>query len=151
MNTAYLLLGSNIQPYHNIQKAIESLKARMRIDILSSIWESHAVGSKGPNFLNCIARVQTEYSLEELKSNVIKPIEAELGRVRTHDKYAPRTIDIDCIIFNGEQLDQEICRRIFIAVPMAELDPKFLCSDGGITVKEAADGLCQEEFIQKWK
>ncbi|HQP08823.1 MAG TPA: 2-amino-4-hydroxy-6-hydroxymethyldihydropteridine diphosphokinase [Anaerolineaceae bacterium] len=150
MNTAYLLFGSNINPGENIQKAKESLKARTRIVNLSSTWETHAVGNNGPNFLNCIVLVETGYSLEELKQNVINPIEAELGRVRTHDKYAPRTIDIDCIIFNGEQLDHEICRRIFIAVPLAELNPGFYCSYEGMTVKEAAEALCKREFISKW-
>ena len=150
MNTAYLLLGSNIHPGKNIPKAIELLKARVRIAITSSLWETHAISNNGPNFLNCILLVETRYSLEELKQNVINPIETELGRVRTHDKYAPRTIDIDCIIFNGEQIDHDICRRIFIAVPLAELNPNFFCVKEAMTVKESAIALCKREFIKKW-
>ena len=150
MNTAYLLIGSNIQPEENIKKAIALIRAEMRIANISSVWESHAVGNNGPNFLNCVLIVETEYSIEALKNLVIRNIENSLGRVRTNDKYTPRTIDVDLIIYNGQRIDEEICHRVFIAVPLAELEPDFYCTEDGVTIKEAATALKRKEFIRKW-
>ena len=150
MNTAYLLIGSNIQPEENIQNAIGLIQAEMRIANISSVWESHAVGNNGPNFLNCVLCVETEYSIDELKNLVIRNVENSLGRVRTNDKYAPRTVDVDLIIYNDQRIDPEICHRIFIAVPLAELEPDFHCTEDGLTIKEAANALKRKEFIRKW-
>lgn len=150
MDNAYLLIGSNIQPEENIKKAIALIQAEMRIANISSVWESHAVGNNGPNFLNCVLVVETELSIEVIKNQVIRNLENSLGRVRTNDKYAPRTIDVDLIVYNGQMIDPEICHRVFIAVPLAELVPDFYCIDGGVTLKEAADTLKRKEFIRKW-
>jgi len=151
MNTAYLLLGSNIKPGENIPEAIALLQSKLRIVNVSSIWETHAIRNNGPNFLNCVLFIETEYSIDEIKMLVISSVEAELGRVRTQDKHAPRTIDIDLIIYNGQELDEEICKRIFIAVPLAELNPGFYCKKESMTIKDVADALRKKEFIRKWQ
>ena len=99
-NTAILLLGSNIQPRENIQKCIRLLENKVQIVDVSSVWKTKAVGSEGPDFLNAALKINTPLLREELKSKVLSDVENQLGRKRTEDKYAPRTIDVDIIIFN---------------------------------------------------
>ena len=46
--------------------------------------------------------------INDLKKLVLHPIENKLGRVRTRDKYLPRTIDLDIIIFDSEVVDPNL-------------------------------------------
>jgi 2-amino-4-hydroxy-6-hydroxymethyldihydropteridine pyrophosphokinase len=107
VHRVYLSLGSNIQPEENLPKAINLLSERGKILKLSSAWESRAVGSNGPNFLNACVLFSTQLLYAELKAQVAHPIEAQLGRKRTEDKYAPRTIDIDIILFDNESCNEK--------------------------------------------
>ncbi|MFO3797357.1 MAG: 2-amino-4-hydroxy-6-hydroxymethyldihydropteridine diphosphokinase [Anaerolineales bacterium] len=63
-------------------------------------------------------------SRQEFKEQVIQPIEVALGRVRTHDKFAPRTIDID-ILFYDEEPCEDFLHHAFVVVPLAELAPEL--------------------------
>ena len=52
MHQVYLSLGSNIQPEVNLPRAVELLQEYGKFIKVSRAWESEAVGSDGPNFLN---------------------------------------------------------------------------------------------------
>ncbi len=123
MHTATILLGSNINPENNITKAIDLLKKECKLLKSSRIWETEAIGSNGPNFLNSAIVIDTPLSENELKNQVLHTIEKDLGRIRTEDKYAPRTIDLDIIIFDGQVVDQDLWQRSFIASPISDLYP----------------------------
>jgi 2-amino-4-hydroxy-6-hydroxymethyldihydropteridine diphosphokinase len=123
---AYLSLGSNINPETNLVAAIQRLREKVTIYAVSSIWETPAVGSPGPNFLNATVWISTPLNAEELKQNIIAPLETEMGRVRSTDKYAPRTIDIDILVFNDKIVDENLWVRDFLAIPTAELRPDLV-------------------------
>ena len=65
------------------------------------------------------------------------------------NKNGPRTIDIDLVLFNEEQLqvahrsvpDPDISSRIFLAVPLAELAPGYCVPGVGKTLSEIAAEL----------
>jgi 2-amino-4-hydroxy-6-hydroxymethyldihydropteridine diphosphokinase len=90
---------------------------------VAQTWESPAVGSRGPNFLNTAATIRTQLPPELLKSLVLRRIERELGRVRTANKNAPRTIDLDILVYEERVLDPKVWTEAFVAVPLAELLP----------------------------
>lgn len=120
-----LLLGSNIQPEYHLPQAIERLNQHFRIQKISNIWETPAVGSDGPGFLNAAVLLETGLSPQSLKTFVLRPIEAELGRVRQADKNAPRTIDLDVVVWGLRTWDADIWRYAHAAVPVAELVPNL--------------------------
>jgi 2-amino-4-hydroxy-6-hydroxymethyldihydropteridine diphosphokinase len=122
----YLGLGSNIQPEKNLAEAIERLRAQGDIQATSSLWESRAVGSAGPNFLNICVCFVAQVGASQLKKQVVEPIELALGRVRSQDRNAPRTIDIDILIENDRPLSLERWGYAFVLLPMAELLPDFV-------------------------
>ncbi len=126
LHCAYLNLGSNIQPELNLPKATQMLRERGEIRAVSRAWESKSVGIHGPNFLNACVLFLTDLQPVELKEQVIRPIEAELGRIRYADKNAPRTIDIDIVLFDETPLNMEYWNYAFVAVPLAELIPDFV-------------------------
>ena len=79
-HTAYLSLGSNINPIENLRKAVALLRMVGQVTQISGIWETEAVGSKGPNFLNLGLVYKTPYSQITLKDLVLHRIEDQLGR-----------------------------------------------------------------------
>lgn len=125
MHRVYLSLGSNIQPEIHLPRAIELLHDYGEIRRVSSAWESEAVGSDGPNFLNACVLLLTPLSQAELKANIIDPVETKLGRKRSNDKNAPRTIDIDAILFDDRSLNDKFWKQAFVVVPLAEIYPEY--------------------------
>jgi 2-amino-4-hydroxy-6-hydroxymethyldihydropteridine diphosphokinase len=121
----YLSLGSNIQPETNLAQAIELLRAHGEVEAVSSIWESHAIGSVGPNFLNACVSFMGSTGHAELKRDITAAIEDKMGRVRTRDRLAPRTIDIDILMEDGRPVNLQLWRHAFVVLPMAELLPDF--------------------------
>lgn len=125
-----LLLGSNIEPESNLPRAVNLLQEELTVLQTSSVWESRAIGSDGPNFLNAALLALSPLDAEDLKENLIRPLEARMGRVRTEDKNAPRTIDIDLILFDEEVLDSQLWQFAHLAVPVSELLPDYRSGTG---------------------
>lgn len=122
---AYLSLGSNIQPETHLVKAIERLQNYGTIEKISNAWESESVGAQGPNYLNACALLITSLQRVELKEKALLPIELELGRKRSANKFAPRTIDIDIVVFDDEPCDDKYWEQAFVVVPLAEIHPEY--------------------------
>ena len=138
---ACLLLGSNLAPEVNLPKAIALLAERFTLKHISQTWETPAVGSDGPNFLNAALLLLTTLAPADLKEQVLRPLEASLGRVRSHDKNAPRTIDIDVIVWDSRQIEPALQRHAHIAVPVAELMPDYRPNGAGEPLQLAASRL----------
>ena len=122
---AYLSLGSNIQPEIHLIRAIELLQSHGEIEKISSAWESESVGAQGPNYLNACVLLVTPLRQMELKEQALLPIETGLGRQRSADKFAPRTIDIDIVLFDGKSCDDKYWEQAFVVVPLAEMQPEY--------------------------
>ena len=125
LHEAYLNIGSNIEPERHLREAIRLLRKHGQVKAVSNAWQSHAFGSDGPDFLNACILFLTLLEAKDLKERVIRPIETTLGRVRGTDKYAPRTIDIDIILFDDEPFGWEFWSNAFVVVPLADLLPDF--------------------------
>jgi 2-amino-4-hydroxy-6-hydroxymethyldihydropteridine diphosphokinase len=153
MTRAFIALGSNINPEYNMREAVQRLaepSARCRLLAVSPVYETAPVGKTDqPNFLNAAALIETDLTAAELKTQVLQIIERELGRVRTEDKNAPRTIDLDIALFDDQVLDvgsrhipdPDISKYPHIAVPLADLAPQQLHPETGRTLLEIAQGL----------
>jgi 2-amino-4-hydroxy-6-hydroxymethyldihydropteridine diphosphokinase len=115
---------------------------------LSTIWETPPVGGYGPNFLNAVALVRTDLSLDDLRIHVLQRIEAELGRIRTEDRYAPRPIDLDILIYDGSVIESSIWVQAFLAVPLAEITPTLTNSKSGETIVQIANRFRKETTIR---
>lgn len=149
-NLAFLSLGSNIQPEENIPKAVEALSKSSKLVAVSPVWETLPLGADNqPNFLNAATLVETNQSPERFKDEVIRRIEDNLGRVRTEDKFAPRPIDIDIMLFNDQVFDidnrhipdPEVLERSFVAIPLAEIAPDYCHPETGQTLRDIAQGF----------
>jgi 2-amino-4-hydroxy-6-hydroxymethyldihydropteridine diphosphokinase len=126
MHTIYLILGSNIDPVENTRRAIRLLSERVQVLAMSTCWETPPVGTDGPNFINAAVCIQTDFEPEELKTKVLRAIELELGRVRSADKFAPRPIDLDIVIWDGQVIESQLWTLAYLALPFSELLPELL-------------------------
>jgi 2-amino-4-hydroxy-6-hydroxymethyldihydropteridine diphosphokinase len=144
-NLAYLSLGSNIEPARNLPAAVTHLAQFGRVQAVSGVWESPPLGfNDQPNFLNAAVILETELSAQALREEAIAAIETALGRVRTENKNAPRTIDIDIMLFNRDIIcvkqrhipDPELLERPFVAIPLAEIAPDYVHPETGQTLKD---------------
>jgi 2-amino-4-hydroxy-6-hydroxymethyldihydropteridine diphosphokinase len=145
---AYLNLGSNIQPEMNLPKAVALLSKHGKIAQISQVWESEPVGTRGANYLNACVLFKAKYSLMELKDRVTLPIEAQLGRQRTADKFAPRPMDIDIILFDDEPVNNKVWDLAFVVVPLAEIYPEYQVAVKGESVLEMATRLRREVWLE---
>ncbi len=146
-NLAYLSLGSNIEPERHLPAAVAHLAQYGRVRTVSTVWETRPVGfSDQPNFLNAALLLETDLSAQALREEAIASIEAVLGRVRTENKNAPRTIDIDIMLFNHDILqvgrrhipDPEVLERPFVAIPLAQIAPGYIHPETGQTLEDIA-------------
>ena len=147
-NRAVLLLGSNIQRERNICSALDYIQQNTRVLQRSTVWETEAVGSNGPNFLNVAVEIATSLEIPAIKSELVHPIEQQLGRVRTADKNASRTIDVDLIIFNNRVLDEALWTKAFMALPIAELLPNLPHPRTALSLSEVASQLKSSAFAE---
>lgn len=107
------------------------------------------MGSKGPDFLNAAVLGTTPLPITKLRTQILRPIEDFLARVRTADPNAPRTIDLDVIIFDGEIIDPGLWDYAHISVPVAELLPELTNPRSGETLRPFAEKLMQSRHIEK--
>jgi len=92
-----VVLGSNIDPDQNLSTALQLLESEFQISAKSAVYVSPAVGATdSPDFHNQALTMQSDLSPDVLQAS-FREIESKLGRVRTEDKNAPRTIDIDLV------------------------------------------------------
>lgn len=146
---AYIGLGSNIEPESNLPLAVKALQQQVEVLCVSSAWRAPALGTTGPDFLNAAAKIRTRLPAEELKARVLRPIEAGLKRVRSANKNAPRTIDLDILIFDDAILDAHIWDFAHLAVPLAECAPEITAPGSGTTIQEAAQDLQRTNQIER--
>jgi len=145
---AYLNLGSNIQPQFHLAKSVELLQDRGKVLKVSNAWESKSVGAEGPNYLNACVLFKTNLFQVDLKEKIIRPIEAQLGRKRNENKFAPRTIDIDIVLFDEKPYNDKFWKYAFVIVPLAEIHPEYQNPIMGESILQTAARLRSEVWIE---
>ena len=157
-NRVFIAMGSNINAEDNLREAARLLAEQCALLDVSPVYETVPVGKLDqPNFLNAAALIETPLSVADLKREVLSGIERQLGRVRTADKNAPRTIDLDIALFNTEVLDvgprhipdPDILKYAHIAVPLADLAPQYRHPETGQTLMEIADRVSMGGMIRR--
>ena len=137
-----------------------SFLGRPHVQILSasSFYRNPALSPdhrKRPPFVNGVLRIHTDLTPFELKHGVLRAIEGRMRRRRTADRYRPRTLDLDLLVYEdlevvSEELelpDPDISLQPFWAVPLAELIPDFRAPKASLSMKELAHTFDTRSFV----
>ena len=150
--TAYIALGSNLGDRRAlIDQALSLLSAAPNITVssLSDLIETEPMG--GPagqgKFLNAAAELRCTCSAQQLL-NTTQQIEKRLGRRRT-EKWGPRTIDLDLLLFGDEIIDTRhlkiphprMHQRIFVIEPLAQIAPAVRHPLLNLTIRQIKQDL----------
>jgi 2-amino-4-hydroxy-6-hydroxymethyldihydropteridine diphosphokinase len=143
---AYLGLGANLgDRAANMRKAVRMLGRLSEVTSVSSLYETDPVGPEQPRFYNAACKIETDLSPRDVLV-LVKEIEREVGRSPGGERWGPREIDIDILLF-GDQIVAEkglaiphprMLDRAFVMVPLAEIAAEVRFPGRGETVGELA-------------
>ncbi len=137
MSLAYLGYGSNLGDKNsNIENGIAEISKRGIGTVLrkSNFYITEPVGtSSGNDFLNLSVEIMTDLEPHDLLQS-LRSIEADYGRERERDKNAPRTLDIDILLYDFMVINDallkiphpEIANRRFLLQTLNEIRPDLL-------------------------
>lgn len=150
----FVSLGSNIAPRRNLAAALPLLAAHFDPLRISPVYECPAVGFEGDPFLNLVVGFSTQDNLASVL-DFLRGIEHDFGRRRGEAKFAPRSLDLDIILF-GDQVGEEaglrlpradILRYAFVLKPLADLAPDATHPELGQTYRELWESLQPGPFL----
>jgi 2-amino-4-hydroxy-6-hydroxymethyldihydropteridine diphosphokinase len=124
-------LGANLgDRLGAMRAALGELRAVAHVERTSHVYATAPVGPPQPEYLNAAALVTWEGTPEGLLETLLG-IEAKLGRVRSGERFGPRTIDLDVLWIDGVVVDTptltvphpRLKERAFALVPLLEVAP----------------------------
>ena len=133
MSTAWLGLGSNMSAETHIRAGIRELERDFDNVSLSPVYSSTAVGFDGDDFINLVARIETEMHPLELRQ-YLRDLEDRFGRKRDVAKFSDRSLDIDILLYDDLVLlspvleipRAEILKFSHVLKPLADLEPDLI-------------------------
>jgi 2-amino-4-hydroxy-6-hydroxymethyldihydropteridine diphosphokinase len=153
--TVYLGIGSNLgDRSNNLDRAIELLSQRMKVDRVSSVYDTDPLNPSQPRFLNIVCKVITRLTPQGLLT-LAKGIESMLGR--TGKTGESRTIDIDILLYGNVVMDTpelviphpRMLERAFVLVPLSEIAPELIHPVAGKTIRELKQGVSETQGVFK--
>lgn len=156
-NRCYIGLGSNqADPAEQLSRACEALQGLPDTQLIavSRLYRSAPMGPQDqPSYLNAVAALDTRLTPLELL-DALQAIEQAQGRERKAERWGPRTLDLDILLYGSEQIDlprlqvphYHMHARAFVLYPLAELCPDLQLPDG--TKLQALLKKCPAEGLQ---
>ena len=141
MTLAYIAIGSNLaSPLEQVNAAVNALAEipDSRIISVSSFYRTPPLGPQDqPDYLNAAVALETSLAPEELLNHTQR-IELQQGRVRKAERWGPRTLDLDIMLFGNEVINTErltvphydMKNRGFMLWPLFEIAPELVFPDG---------------------
>ena len=137
----FIGLGSNLaEPRQQLQAALAAIAElpSSQLAAVSSFYVSDPLGPPDqPRYVNAVAALDTQLAPLDLL-DALQRIEQEQGRVRKAERWGPRTLDLDILLFGSRQLAEErltvphyhMHARAFVLYPLAEIAPELQLPDG---------------------
>jgi len=139
----YVAAGSNVAPEANLTRAVAELAAGFPGARFSPWYRNRAVGFAGDDFINLVAGFDTELPLAEVLER-LHAIETLCGRPREAPRWAPRSMDLDVLLYGDLVCDQphvklprpDLLKRAYMLGPLAALAPEVRHPTAGATIGE---------------
>ena len=143
MTSVYVAAGSNIDAVRHLRLALRELKQLYPDSRISPAYRNKAVGFTGDDFVNLVVGFDTSLSPAQVRAQ-LQRVEAACGRAPDAPKWAPRTMDLDILLF-GDLVSNEpglvvprpdLIRRPYMLKPMADIGPDVVHPVSGRTMRE---------------
>jgi 2-amino-4-hydroxy-6-hydroxymethyldihydropteridine diphosphokinase len=126
----YVAAGSNVEPLLNLRRALDVLHASFAPLVLSRAYANAAVGFEGEDFVNLVVGFRSALPLPAVIER-LHQAEAACGRERDAPKWAPRSMDLDILLFGAMLSDEpglvlprpDLVKRPYMLGPMADIAP----------------------------
>lgn len=137
----YIGLGANLtEPVAQLKRAVAALALlpASQLRQVSQFYSSKPMGPQDqPDYVNAVAAIDTALSPEQLLA-ALQQIEQQQGRERKAERWGPRTLDLDILLYGQQQLNTPqltiphygMTVREFVLYPLAELAPELQLPDG---------------------
>lgn len=151
----YIGVGSNVDPLVNIPRGLELIRSRFDVTAVSPMYRSPAWGVKEPqpDYINLAVSAVTEKDLFAVRAE-LRFIEESVGRKRTADKFSPRTLDLDLLLYGGASVKDEwgeiphphLFTKRFVHKPMMQIAVNApIPGRGGACLKEISPAFDDPE------
>lgn len=137
MAIVYVALGANLgDPLQQAENAIAAIEQIPQTSVIkiSPFYRSKPLGPQDqPDYLNAVIKIITELSpLALLKA--LQTIELNLGRVRKANRWGPRTLDLDILLYDSHEIQSEeltiphydMYNREFVLYPLFDIAPDLI-------------------------
>jgi 2-amino-4-hydroxy-6-hydroxymethyldihydropteridine diphosphokinase len=118
----YISVGSNVDKEKHTKAGLQGMYQAFGELTLSSVFESESVGFEGNNFYNLVIKANTMLSIAQVCS-VLKQIEQDNKRQRSERKFAPRTLDLDLLLYDNQVMSQPIVLKPLAEIAADEVHP----------------------------
>src|SRR5690349_12558600 len=133
MPDVYVAAGSNVEPEKNLARALDEIEQAFGDVAISPAYRNQAVGFTGEDFINLVVGFRTDDPPVQVKET-LERIELSCGRARNAPKWAPRTMDLDILMYDQLVSDQpglllprpDLLRRAFMLKPLVDIAPGLL-------------------------
>ncbi len=114
----HISVGSNIDPEIHVPSAIARLGGLVDVAAISPFYLVPAIDRPDQHdYWNGVVAVEYDGDIV----TQLREVEAAEGRVRTDDKWAARTLDLDVLLVDGVIVDEDLLHRPFLARCLADL------------------------------
>jgi 2-amino-4-hydroxy-6-hydroxymethyldihydropteridine diphosphokinase len=143
MPRVFVAAGSNVEPERNLAKAAAALVQEFPDIELSPWYRNEAVGFEGDDFINFVFGFNTDLSLHDVVKT-LRGVEALCGREPGAPKWAPRSMDLDMLLYGDLVHDEpglhvprpDLLKRAFMLGPLADLVPDLPHPTANATIGE---------------
>jgi 2-amino-4-hydroxy-6-hydroxymethyldihydropteridine diphosphokinase len=139
----FVAAGSNVEPVENLRRALDALALHYPGLRCSCAYGNAAVGFEGDDFVNLVVGFDTDDDVRKVIDH-LHEAEAACGRARNAPKWAPRSMDLDILLYGSMVIEEpglvlprpDLLRRAYMLGPMAELAPDLVHPTEGSTMRE---------------
>ena len=152
MTQVLVAAGSNVEPRVNLRRALDALARHYPGLVRSTAYRNRAVGFEGEDFINLVVGFDTDDDVRTVLGH-LHEAETLCGRARDAPKWAPRSMDLDILLFGDRGCDEpglelprpDLVRRAYMLGPAAEIAPDTVHTTLGLTLAELWRNFAQDE------
>ncbi|HKT74298.1 MAG TPA: 2-amino-4-hydroxy-6-hydroxymethyldihydropteridine diphosphokinase [Steroidobacteraceae bacterium] len=143
MARVFVAGGSNVEPEKHLELASSELRREFPGLRCSAWYRNRAAGFEGADFINFAAELTTDLPVRALLQK-LHAVEARCGRPREAPRWAPRTMDLDVLLYDDLVCDEpglklprpDLLKRAYMLGPLAEIAPHLRHPTAGLTIGE---------------